>query len=359
MKALALVDSPDHVCCRYRVRAFEPALARSGWTLDTVGLARGPLARLKQFAAAKRYDAVVLQRRLLPGWQVRALRHSARRLVFDYDDAVLYRDSYDPRGPESPRRFRRFAATVRAADAVVAGNGFLADCAVRAGATPERVRVIPTCVDPGHYRPSDGGDRENGLDLVWIGSSSTLQGLEQQRPLWERIAGEVNGVRLRVICDRFPDLGAMGVVKVPWAEATETESLAEGDVGISWVPDDVWSRGKCGLKVLQYQAAGLPVVTNPVGVHPEMVRPGLTGWLPSSPAEWVEAVRSLASDPDLRRRMGRAARASVESNYSVVAWEAAFVAAVTGASAASGAQPAVTGTGLGRRAGCEPLGARG
>jgi glycosyltransferase involved in cell wall biosynthesis len=135
---------------------------------------------------------------------------------------------------------------------------------------------------------------------------------------------------MRVICDRFPDLGSLPVVPVPWSEATEAADLAACDVGVSWVPDDVWSRGKCGLKVLQYQAAGLPAVANPVGVHSDMIRPGVSGWLPVDDPEWVEALRCLAADPERRRQMGRGARDSVEADYSVAAWESAFVATVAG-----------------------------
>lgn len=331
MKALALVDAPDHVCCRYRVRAFEPALNRAGWTLDTLGLARGLAGRVTQLARLPRYDAIVLQRKLLPGWQLRVLRRKAGRLVFDFDDAVLFRDSNDPRGPISAGRERRFSATVRAADLVIAGNDFLAGCAVRAGARADRVRVVPTCVNPDRYRPAaDPGT--GGLDLVWIGSSSTLRGLEGRRGLWEKIARGVPGVRMRVVCDRFPRFETMPVVGVDWSEDREAEALGLGGVGVSWIPDDVWSRGKCGLKVLQYQAAALPVLANPVGVHPEMIEPGETGWLPRTTRGWVEAVRALADDPALRVRMGRAARASVAARYSVGAWEATFVAAVAGAS---------------------------
>src|SRR3954469_12017293 len=97
MKALALVEAPDHVCCRYRVRAFAPALADAGCALTIEGLARGAIARLLQFGRAARFDAVLLQRRLLPRYQLRELRRRARYLVFDFDDAVLYRDSYDRR----------------------------------------------------------------------------------------------------------------------------------------------------------------------------------------------------------------------------------------------------------------------
>jgi hypothetical protein len=177
MNLLALVESPDHVCCRYRISAFAPALQEAGWYLTSESLERGPFSRTFQLRRAARFDAVILQRKLLPAWQLRALRRSARHLVFDFDDAVLYRDSNDPRGPESPRRLRRFTETVRLVDTVVAGNDFLADCALRAGARVDRVHVIPTCVDPRLYPIAHHETSSNPLDLVWIGSSSTLRGL--------------------------------------------------------------------------------------------------------------------------------------------------------------------------------------
>ncbi|MEO6808178.1 MAG: glycosyltransferase family 4 protein [Isosphaeraceae bacterium] len=332
MKALALVEAPDHVCCRYRVRAFEPTLAASGWTLTVQGLAQGPAGRWAQLRRAGEFDAVVLQRKLLPAWQLHTLRRATRRLIFDYDDAVLYRDSYDPRGPHCPRRASRFARTVRLADVVLAGNGFLADCARKAGARAERVRVLPTCVDPELYRPKGEPTTKGPVQLVWIGSSSTLQGLERQRPLLERLGLEVPGLQLRLICDRFPRFDPLPVLSIPWSEPGEADAIAGGDLGITWVPDDLWSRGKCGLKVLQYQAAGLPVVANPVGVHPLLVQHGVNGLLADTPDEWVRAIQALTVDPSLRSRLGREARTSVEVHYSVATWAPAFVAALTGAS---------------------------
>lgn len=329
MKALALVEGPDHVCCRYRVRAFEPALRDAGWSLEVRGLASNPVRRAVQLRGAARFDAVLLQRKLLPAWQVLILRRHARRLVFDFDDAVLYRDSYDPRGPLCPRRAARFALMMAAADRVVAGNDFLADCAQQHGATADRVRVIPTCVDPTRYRP-EARRAGGGLTLAWVGSSSTLKGLERERGLLERIGRDVPGARLRLICDRSADFGPLTVEPVAWSEATEARAIAGADVGISLVPDDLWSRGKCGLKVIQYQAAGLPVVANPVGVHPRMIEPGINGELAGSPDAWVRALRGLAADPPLRDRMGRAARAAVEARYSVASWAPAFLGSLAG-----------------------------
>jgi glycosyltransferase involved in cell wall biosynthesis len=106
-------------------------------------------------------------------------------------------------------------------------------------------------------------------------------------------------------------------VPVRWSSATEAQELASADLGVSWVPNDRWSRGKCGLKILQYMAAGLPVIANPVGVQSEMVRHGENGFLVRTPEEWIEAVGLLSRDPELRRQMGLAGRWLVEREFSV------------------------------------------
>jgi hypothetical protein len=137
-------------------------------------------------------------------------------------------------------------------------------------------------------------------------------------------------LRLRVICDRFPNFHALRVIPVTWRQESEAVDLAAGHIGVSWLPDDEWSRGKCGLKVLQYQAAGLPVVANPVGMNTELIEPGMTGLLPTSVPEWVEAVQALAGDPPRRREMGQLARNRVEQGYSIEAWADTFVSSVAG-----------------------------
>src|ERR1700677_2735214 len=113
MKLLALVESPGHVCCRYRIRPFAHFLSDAGWSVTYEGFDRGSLVRPLQLRRAQQFDAVILQRKLLPQWQLRLLRQCSRHLVFDFDDAVKFRDSYDERGPLSHWRSRRFAQTVR------------------------------------------------------------------------------------------------------------------------------------------------------------------------------------------------------------------------------------------------------
>ena len=332
MRVVALVESEDHVCCRYRLAAFRDAFARAGHALHFQPLPRGPLGRLtigRDLAAA---DAVIVQRKLLPRWAIALLRRRVRRLIFDYDDAVWLRDSYSPRGFDDPKRLARFRAVVAAADVVVAGNTFLAGEA-RQCTDPSRVLVIPTCVEPGKYPARAWSDLSAAgphqpLRLVWVGSHSTLRGLERFAPTLAAIGRALPGTRLKLVCDRFLTIPDLTVDECPWHGDTEAAEIAAADVGIGWVPDDPWSRGKCGLKLLQYHAAGLPVVANPVGVQAEIVRDGETGFLATTSEEWVAAVARLAADPYLRDRLGHAGRLQVEERYSVAAGAAAWLAAL-------------------------------
>ena len=332
MKVLALVQGPDHVCYRYRIGAFAWALAERGLTLQVEPLRRPTLRRTRQLLAAGRADVVILQRKLLPLWQLQVLRHATPRLVYDVDDAVFLRDSYSRKPETSIARLARFWATVYAADAVITGNDYLKE-RVSGYVGPERVHVIPTCVEPKRYPLARHHRRGSAVKLAWIGQQSTLRSLERAAANLAAAAARLPGVELRVISDSAVRLPGVRSVLRPWSSATEAAELADADVGICWLPDDQWSRGKCGLKVLQYMAAGLPVVANPVGMNSRLVVHGRTGMLASSPAEWAAALSRLAADPWRRVRLGGAGRRLVERQYSAARWGPKFarlIASVAG-----------------------------
>lgn len=317
MRLVALVESESHVCCRYRLGAFRSALASAGHTLDFQPLPTSLLGRLQLGRDLNSYDAVILQRKLLPRWAISLLRGRVRKLIYDFDDALYLRDSYSAKGFDDPKRAARFRATVAACDLVIAGNATLA-AEARKFAPAGRVAVIPTCVEVSKY-PLAAHTATDRVSLVWVGSSSTLKGLERFAPTLGAIGQAVPNVRLKLICDRFAEFPPLPTERCVWSEATEATDIGAADIGIGWVPDDPWSRGKCGLKVLQYQAAGLPVVANPVGVQADFVRTGETGFCANTTDEWVRAIRALASDRELRKRLGATARREVESRYSVEA----------------------------------------
>jgi glycosyltransferase involved in cell wall biosynthesis len=319
MKVLALIEKPADPCYRYRIEAFAWALAERGLFLEVATLDERLPRRVAQLLAAGFAHVVVLQRKLLPRWQLSLLRASARRLIYDVDDAVFGHDSFSPKGPWSSSRLARFRATVRAADAVTAGNHYLRQHAL-ASTDRDRVHVVPTCVEPTWYEPAEHHRAGAASRMVWIGQRSTMASLALVREHLAAIADALPGVELRVVSDGAPDPLGMRVTIRSWSSATEAAELAAADIGIAWLPEDGWSCGKCGLKVLQYMAAGLPVVTNPVGMNSEMVIPGVTGFLATTPAEWAQAIAWLAAHPDARRRMGGAARQFVQDHYCASTW---------------------------------------
>ena len=113
------------------------------------------------------------------------------------------------------------------------------------------------------------------------------------------------------------DVPGIPVVKKRWSLAAELDDLRSFDVGIMPLPDDPWTRGKCGVKVLQYFAAGVPVVCSPVGTNLELVAHGHNGYFARSEDEWVERLMDLLVDEAKRRQFGRAGREVVAARYSV------------------------------------------
>lgn len=315
MRVVALVKSHDHVCCRYRLAAYKPIMAEAGYRLELRNWPQFYLSRLLLKRQLGTPDVLILQRRMPSPWQLSMLKQLAGHVIYDFDDALFLRDSFSPRGLYCPRLEEKFSFTVKSVDIVVAGNPFLVD-QVRMVKDDSHVVKIPTCLDPAKYELARH-QHEKQLEMVWIGSSSTLPGLRLLTPVLESLGRKHPHRQLKIICDRSFKLRSLKVKHCQWAEQAEAAELAAADIGISWMPDDLWSQGKCGLKVLQYMAAGLPVIANAAGIQRELVRHGETGFLVNTLDEFVQAVETLEGAPELRRHMGRAGRRLVEKEYHV------------------------------------------
>jgi glycosyltransferase involved in cell wall biosynthesis len=276
---------------------------------EHLAVVRNPLTRVVLLRNAMRADAVVVLRKVFPSSYVTLLRKAAKRLIFDFDDAIFLRSNGQP----SPRRARRFAHMVQVCDQVWAGNGYLAAEAQRYNG---HVTVLPTSLAPTKYdvsavKPTDV------VDLVWIGSRSTRRYLEEAMPLLEGLANEFPVLRLKIIADFDVTASTLNVVSLPWREQTEALELASAHIGIAPMSDDPWTRGKCGLKVLQYMAAGLATVASLAGVHRDIIEHGVSGFLVSSPDQWRETLRALIRDSALRQRIGVAAKQQVAKRFSL------------------------------------------
>ncbi|MBM3996345.1 MAG: glycosyltransferase family 4 protein [Planctomycetes bacterium] len=316
MRITALVKSLDHVCCRYRAAAFRPHFEAIGHEFAVRPWWSPSFLWQMVPGLSCDIDALIVQRKLLSSWQLNHLRRRVRWLIYDFDDSVFLRSSYNPRGTHCPTRFAQFRQIVQAADIVTAGNAFLRDqaCAVT---DPAKVHLIPTCVDANRYSLADHFRNRANVKLAWIGSSSTIRGLERIGDILDCVGLSVPKTSLKVICDRAISLQRLPIEFCRWSESTEIADLIDADIGVSWLPDDAWSEGKCGLKILQYMAAGLPVIANPVGMHKVLVKHGETGFLVKTVDEWIAAVRRLTSEPALRRQLGIAGRHVVERYFDV------------------------------------------
>ena len=316
-RLLAITDPGCAVSTRYRVTQFEPYLLQHQIQVETRTWPRIPAEQASLWESVTSADAVLFQRFLPSRKWLLKFRQRAKRLVYDFDDAIIYAESTRGRPRLLLQRWWRFRAMMRCCDAITAGNSYLAELAQRE--VPQgRVCVVPTTLDLERY-DREPSSAETAPVVGWIGGRWTLPYLEQLRRPLEQLSKEIAGLTIRVISDQAPKLGMMRVELIPWASATEVREVKRLRAGLAPLPDDAWTRGKCGLRLLQYLAAGIPAVASPVGTQAEIIQAG--GALPaSSDAEWGRALRCVLSDEAPRANLTARGHQVVRDHFNTSSW---------------------------------------
>lgn len=272
------------------------------------------LRRIAQLFKVKQYDLLWIEKELfpdLPSWIETWLNRLGIRYVVDYDDAIFH--NYDlSRNPLRHALAGKIDSVMRSASVVVCGNSYLAERALRSGS--RAVEILPTVVDLDRYSVRSAG-ASPVVTIGWIGSPATAKYLALIAPSLKLLA-ERFPLRLCVV-GANPVMEGVEVESRPWSELTEVPDIQSFDIGIMPLEDSPWERGKCGYKLVQYMACGIPVVGSPVGVNQEIVRHGENGYLASAQDEWVRALSDLIADRVRRTRMGGVGRGLVEREYCV------------------------------------------
>ena len=272
--------------------------------------------RLISLKKIREYDLIWIEKEIFPffpSWIECLLAKMGISYVVDYDDALFHR--YDKHSSWYIRLIlgHKIDAVMKHATLVIAGNEYLAERARATGGG--RVEIIPTVVDLTRYKPIQS---VKNLPLVvgWIGSPATSRYLSIVSPAFELLKRDCD-VRFVAVGAKEDTVNGMPVEVWPWSEETEVESIQAFDIGIMPIEDSPWERGKCGYKLIQYMACGIPVVASPVGVNREIVEHGANGYLAKDLHEWEQALRGLLDDRGLRRRMGAKGREQIEAWYSL------------------------------------------
>jgi glycosyltransferase involved in cell wall biosynthesis len=280
-------------------------------------VSRDFLRRASVLRQAHGFDALLICREAAligPAFYERLLARTGKPIVFDFDDSIWMQQPDQKNSMFSLLHFHRKTKVLcRLANAVSAGNEFLADYARQVNSN---VYVVPTTIEMRDYNP--GAEPANRPFIVcWTGSTTTLPHFEHARRALEQVATKLPLV-VKIICNRPPDRPIAGARMqfIPWSAAAEAREIIDSHVGIMPLPDNEFSRGKCGLKALQYMAAARPVIASPVGVNSSIVRQGENGFLAATAAELAEALIKLAESPPLRARLGNEAHKTVKGAYS-------------------------------------------
>jgi len=310
VKVLFVHREPSLASARVRILQLVPHLEKLG--VQCLATQHpGSAARLAALLAGRHgADVVVLQKKLPSAAEGLAWRSSAAPIVFDYDDAVMFRQQ--PRGGShgSATRARRFARACRLADAFVCGNGYLAGLC-RPDGKPVLVAPSPVPLDV----PRAASRRSGApVRIGWLGSPGNLDSLAMLAAPLRALASR-RAIVLVVISEQSVEFEGVPCEHVPWTLARQEQALSQLDIGVMPLVDSPWTRGKCAYKLLQYMAAELPVVASPVGMNAEVVEHGRNGLLAASEAAWEQELEGLVVDTARAGALAAEGRRTVEAGF--------------------------------------------
>jgi len=314
MKIIFLTHSSDQGH-RFRVEQYFPYLRRQGVEPMWQPLSGSWRRRFGIYRQLSSFDVVCIQRRLLPPFEFYWIRNKSRKILFDLDDAIMYRSSSSPH-PHSFSRWLKFRWMVKGSDVVTVGNQFLKSEVLRVD-PGKKIFVIPTCIDTDVYPRKKEICNRTEIILGWIGTKGNLRYLKKLEPVFEMIRQRFPQVRLKIVSNDFYESSGLPVIKKPWKLEDENEDLTSFDIGLMPLNDDLWSKGKCGLKIVQYLSVGVPVVCTPVGINSDIIKDGENGFWATSHQEWIDRLSILIVNSDLRYQMGLKGIETVKREYSL------------------------------------------
>ncbi len=351
VRVLGLYPSGTAPGARFRCEQFVAPLGRRGISVEidpffsaagyrayrnggrvarVLAVLTGLIRRLGLVTGGPRADTVWVYKQSIPvasravEWSMKHLWR--RRVVYEFDDAVWRPQFNHQRLSYRLKAGGKIPRIIADADAVIAGNAFLADYARRYRGD---VTIIPTTLDTAGRFNLRREHTDGPVTLAWTGSATTTVYLQALAPVLRAVQA-VRDVRFLFISDIFPPMDLARVEEVPWSEDIEVSALARGDIGLMPLPDNEWTRGKCGFKIIQYMALGLVPVASAVGANVEIIEDGVDGFLCRDDAGWMRALLAAIDDVALRRRIGAAARAKAEARYSLEGQVDRLAAVLTG-----------------------------
>lgn len=315
---------------------IEPFMDKSTWDIlykggstfqKIAGTIRGFLKRASVcLFTVRHYDYVFIHREASPvgppffEWIISKLHR--KKVIYDFDDAIwIPNTSQENRFAGWLKAFWKVKYICKWSYKVAAGNRYLSRYASQFN---DRVILLPTNVDilNGHNRLKEHSDGE--VVIGWTGSHSTLHYLDALVPVLSRLSHQYR-FRFLVIADKDPQLSLDNYEFIRWNETTEIDDLLRMDIGIMPLHTDAWSEGKCGFKLIQYLALGIPAVASPVGVNKEIIKEGENGFLASTPEDWYRYLSLLISEFEARSVMGANGRKTVVNRYSIQAHRQQFL----------------------------------
>jgi len=273
---------------------------------------------LKVISIAGKFDVIFLQRATFAFGMERLLRLINKNIIFDIDDSIYMPDTHE-KGPlgllKRYLKQKEVVSILRVSRCAIVENTHIKNFV---GKYCNKTYMITGPIDTKRNYPRRYDGRVAKTIIGWIGSPSTAIYLGLIHEALKEVSRKYD-IKVKLIGIAGYDIEGVDVEAIGWGEDTEVKELHTVDIGVMPMPDNEWTRGKVGCKMLQYMANAIPAVVSYTPTNAEIIKDGVNGFLAASEKEWVQKLSLLIEDRPLIERVGLEGRRMADANFSLEA----------------------------------------
>jgi glycosyltransferase involved in cell wall biosynthesis len=268
----------------------------------------------------RQYDFLFIEKEIFPFLPdfIFLLKIFKIKYIVDFDDAIFHNyDTTFARNKIIPILLgKKIPSMIKNASSVICGSPYLTHYSLKYN---QKVFEIPTTIDFEKYERRRIMSISEKFIIGWIGSKSTSKHL-----------AIISEALVKFCLDFDCQLNLIGfdislkhifqnniaVRFIEWNDLTEVEEICKFDVGVMPLPDEPFERGKCGFKLIQYMACGIPTISTPLEANVKINKDN-GNLFASTQEDWYSSFVQVYRERRVFKEIGKKNIEIVKNYYSI------------------------------------------
>ncbi len=272
------------------------------------------------FFMIKKNDIILIEYELIPYFPpFLEFIISKRKIKFilDFDDAIFH--NYDNSNNKLIRKIfqNKIPKISKFASFIITGNSYLTSYFLNFN---KNIIEIPTCINFEIYNNKRKKISHETINIGWLGSNSTSKNLLLLQNVFQDLKIKYKDKIKIILCgfdkNLYKHFKYIDIEYIEWSNYNEFTFLNSIDIGIMPLDNNNFNKGKCGFKLIQYMAMGIPTVSYPFAANLKIDNDN-GNLFASNELEWFLALNKMIDNISFYNEIGIKNITTIKNIYSI------------------------------------------